>query len=104
MGSLENAESLDVFIAFLLTGFCDLLQKHTVGGELFVKFLVSWYNFVVSIAVRLLCTERSSEMCRKIPELFGISREDRSTLVHRKWPSCAAICKRCDAALVRLSC
>ena len=58
----ENEESLDVFIAFLLTGFCDLLQKYTVAGERFANFLVSWYNFVGSVAVRSLCTERSSEM------------------------------------------
>ena len=37
--------------------------------------------FNVCVAVRSLCTERSSEMW-KIPDLFGISRGYRSALVH----------------------
>ena len=75
-------ESLDVFLSFLLTGFCDLLQIHIVGAERFTNFLVSWYNFVGSIAVHSLCTERSSAVWREIPELLGVCKEDRSALVH----------------------
>ena len=78
----KRAESLDVLLSFLLTGFCDLIQKHIGGGERFANFLVSWYNFVGSIAVHSLCTEGSSVIWRQIPELSGVCKEDRSALVH----------------------
>ena len=78
----KSAESLDALLSFLLTGFCDLLQKHIVGGERFANFLVSWYNFVGSIAVHSLRTEKSSAVWRQIPELSGVCKEDRSALVH----------------------
>ena len=76
------AESLDVLLSFLLTGFCDILEKYIAGGERFANFLVSWYNFVGSIAVHSLCTEESSVVWRQIPELSGVCKEDRSALVH----------------------
>ena len=68
-----------MLLSFLLTGFCDLIQKHIGGGERFANFLVLWYNFVGSIAVHSLCTEGS---WRHIPELSGVCKEDRSLLVH----------------------
>ena len=73
----KRAESLDVLLSFLLTGFCDLIQKHIGGGERFANFLVSWYNFVGSIAVHSLCTEGSSVIWRQIPELSGVCTEAR---------------------------
>ena len=33
----KTAEGLDVLLSFLLTGFCDLLQKHIVGSERFAN-------------------------------------------------------------------
>lgn len=48
----KSTESLDVLLLFLLTGFCDLLQKHIVSGERFAKFLVSWTEVHLSTALQ----------------------------------------------------
>ena len=69
--NLRRAKSLDVR-SFLLTGFCDLLEKHVVGSNQFANFLVSWYNLVGSIAVHLLIMKSSTDIRSQIPELSGV--------------------------------
>ena len=41
---------LSTLLSFLLSGFCDLLEHHTTGGERFARFLVAWHNFVGTLA------------------------------------------------------
>ena len=43
-----------LWCAFLLLGFCSLLERHTKGGKQFARFLVSWHNFV---GASLVCQE-----------------------------------------------
>ena len=79
----KHSQGLDTLLSFLLVNFCSLLEKHTVGGERFAHFLVSWYNFVGSIAVGSLSTERSNAIWMKLTEQAGsCSEDDRSPLVH----------------------
>ncbi len=41
---------LSTLLSFLMSGFCDLLERHTKGGERFARFLVAWHNFVGTLA------------------------------------------------------
>ena len=76
----KSSTAMDHLISFLLAGFCDLLEKHTVGGERFAQFLVSWYSFVATIAVDSLSTEESKAVWTELSVLC--SEEDRSPLIH----------------------
>ena len=41
-------------LLFLLSGFCDLLEQHTRGGQRFARFLISWHNFLGTLAQSII--------------------------------------------------
>lgn len=70
-------------LSFLLSGFYDLLEQHTKGGERFARFLVSWHNFVGTLACNPEGdTELEARWCTLTDQLdFDVSSESRSALV-----------------------
>ncbi len=78
----KASERLNILLAFLVSGFCRVLEKHTVGGERFAHFLVSWYNFVSTLAVPALGTDESKGVWLEVTSQEGdVDGEDRSALV-----------------------
>ena len=68
MRSLENAENLDAFIAFLLTVFCDLLQKYTVGSS---QTFLYCGNFVGGVAPSWILGPRVMLLCANLHRAHG---------------------------------
>ena len=74
---------LPSLLSFLLSGCCDLLERHTKGGKRFARFLVSWHNFVCTLACN---PEGDAELEARWTALTDqlqceVSRESRSALV-----------------------
>ena len=74
---------LPTLLSFLLSGFCNLLERHTRGGERFARFLIAWHNFVGTLACN---PERDAEMEVRWTALTDqleceVTSESRSALV-----------------------
>ena len=94
----KSAEALDELLSFLWSGFCDLLERHTVGAERFANFLVAWYNFVGSVAVQSMSSDASNAVWTQLTVVTRSCMEEyRSPLIH-----CVAI-KECVFAQEQVS-
>ena len=79
----KSAEALDELLSFLWSGFCDLLERHTVGAERFANFLVAWYNFVGSVAVQSMSSDASNAVWTQLTVVTRSCMEEyRSPLIH----------------------
>ncbi len=76
-----STAGIDKVLSFLIAGFSDTLEKHTVGKERFARFLVAWQSFVGTLA----CSGLSSDQSKVVWESVAsgtVSDADRSALVH----------------------
>ena len=74
---------LSALLSFLLSGFCDLLERHTTGVERFARFLVAWHNFVGTLACNAENDTELEVLWSRLINGCGcdVSRESRSALV-----------------------
>ena len=74
---------LPTLLSFLLSGFCNLLEQHTRGGERFARFLVSWHNFVGTLACNPEGDAEVEVRWTALTDQFEceVSSESRSALV-----------------------